>query len=89
MQTKQADNSQLRSRQEEKEHRKTMQEKTYVFHRRTFPIWARIIVVGALSMIALFGGLLIGYGVIGDGAPLDALKPSTWKHIINIVTQEK
>lgn len=26
-------------------------------------------------------GLVIGYGIIGDGKPLDVLKSGTWEHI--------
>lgn len=57
--------------------------------RRIFPIWLRIIVVLGLSLVALMIGLMIGYGGIGDGHPLDALHKSTWQHIIDIVKQEK
>lgn len=31
---------------------------------------------------------MIGYGVLGDGRPLDALKPSTWQHIIDLVEKD-
>lgn len=54
---------------------------------RIFPIWLRIIVVLLFAMIALVAGLMVGYGVIGDGTPLDALKTETWRHIIDIVTK--
>ncbi|APC49720.1 DNA-directed RNA polymerase subunit beta [Virgibacillus halodenitrificans] len=54
---------------------------------RVFPIWLRIIVVLLLCAIALTAGLMIGYGVIGDGTPTDALKKDTWQHIIDIVTK--
>lgn len=56
---------------------------------RIFPVWLRIIVVAILTVAALFGGLMIGYGVIGDGAPLDALKVETWQHLIDIVISEE
>lgn len=56
---------------------------------RIFPIWLRIIVVLLLSAIALIVGLMIGYGVVGDGVPEDALKKETWQHIIDIVTKAK
>ncbi|MGX4670735.1 DNA-directed RNA polymerase subunit beta [Cerasibacillus sp. JNUCC 74] len=54
---------------------------------RIFPIWLRIIVVSLLCIIALVIGLMVGYGVIGDGTPIDALKKETWQHIIDIVTK--
>lgn len=57
------------------------------FRRYAFPIWLRIIVVLVLTAIALILGVIVGYGVIGDGAPLDALKKETWQHIVDIVTK--
>ncbi|GGN50085.1 MULTISPECIES: DNA-directed RNA polymerase subunit beta [Oceanobacillus] len=55
---------------------------------RIFPIWLRIIIVAILAVFALVAGLMIGYGIIGDGTPTDALKVETWQHIIDIVTKE-
>lgn len=55
--------------------------------RRILPIWLRIIIVLTLSAIALVVGLMIGYGVIGEGAPFDVLKKETWQHIIDIVSK--
>ncbi|WP_249260811.1 DNA-directed RNA polymerase subunit beta [Virgibacillus pantothenticus] len=54
---------------------------------RIFPIWLRIIVTLLFCIIALVVGLMIGYGVIGDGVPTDVLKTETWQHIIDIVTK--
>lgn len=56
---------------------------------RIFPVWLRLIIVCILSVAALMAGLMIGYGVIGDGTPTDALKVETWQHIIDIVVKEK
>lgn len=53
--------------------------------RRLIPIWLRIVLVIVLCFFAIIVGMIIGYGVLGDGAPLDVLKVDTWKHIINIV----
>ena len=55
--------------------------------RRIFPIWLRIIIVLILAAPALVAGLMIVYGIIGDGVPTDALKKETWQHIIDIVTK--
>ncbi|WP_226581377.1 DNA-directed RNA polymerase subunit beta [Halobacillus litoralis] len=55
--------------------------------RRILPIWLRIILVLLFSAIALLIGLMVGYGVLGDGNPTDALNLDTWKHIWNIVTK--
>ncbi|CDQ18850.1 DNA-directed RNA polymerase subunit beta [Halobacillus karajensis] len=53
--------------------------------RRVLPIWLRIIFVLLFSVAALLIGLMVGYGVIGDGNPTNALKMDTWQHIWNIV----
>ncbi|UOQ94940.1 DNA-directed RNA polymerase subunit beta [Halobacillus shinanisalinarum] len=55
--------------------------------RRILPIWLRIIIVLFLSALALLVGLIVGYGVIGDGNPLDALDWSTWERIWNLITK--
>ncbi|MFP3917913.1 DNA-directed RNA polymerase subunit beta [Lysinibacillus telephonicus] len=52
---------------------------------RLFPIWLRLVFILLLLFIAACAGLMIGYGVIGDGEPLDALKWKTWRHILDIV----
>ncbi|HLR14194.1 MAG TPA: DNA-directed RNA polymerase subunit beta [Bacillota bacterium] len=57
--------------------------------RRIFPIWARLIVFILLCGGALIIGLMIGYGVLGDGAPTDILKKDAWQHIIDIVKKEQ
>lgn len=56
---------------------------------RIFPLWLRVIIIGILSIAALVAGLMIGYGVIGEGSPLDALKVETWRHIIDIVVSNE
>lgn len=77
------------SRKRQKEIRKAEKKKNRKPRRRIFPIWARIIVVFILSGVALIGGLMFGYGILGDGTPTDALKIETWQHIIDIVKQVK
>ncbi|MDN4492130.1 DNA-directed RNA polymerase subunit beta [Ureibacillus aquaedulcis] len=52
---------------------------------RLFPIWLRIILVLLLLIIAGAAGLMIGFGVIGSGEPLDALKQETWQHMLDII----
>src|SRR5699024_9475011 len=58
-------------------------------NRRVIPIWLRLVIVLSLSALALVLGLMIGYGMLGDGAPLDALKKETWQHIIDIVNKKE
>ncbi len=55
---------------------------------RIFPIWLRIILSIVLIGGSLLLGLIVGYGVIGDGSPADALKTETWYHIIDIIRGE-
>lgn len=55
--------------------------------RRVLPIWLRILIVLVLSAAALLIGVMVGYGVIGDGKPTDALNWDTWQHIMDIVTK--
>ena len=57
--------------------------------RRIFPIWVRIIVLLIFSCVALIGGLMVGYGILGDGVPRDALKVETWQHILDIVKKKE
>lgn len=52
---------------------------------RLIPIWLRIIIVVIALVASLLAGVVVGYGVIGDGNPMDALKKSTWTHIIDLV----
>ncbi|KYD07047.1 hypothetical protein B4102_1992 [Heyndrickxia sporothermodurans] len=55
---------------------------------RLIPIWLRVIIVIFTLFISLILGVIIGYGVIGDGKPMDALKKSTWSHIIDLVNKK-
>ncbi|RHW39988.1 DNA-directed RNA polymerase subunit beta [Lysinibacillus yapensis] len=52
---------------------------------RLIPIWMRILLVVLLFVIAGAAGLMIGYGVIGSGQPLNALKWETWQHMLDII----
>lgn len=79
---KQTRNQQKQKQKEEKRNAKKPR-------RRLFPIWMRIIVVLLLCAIALIMGLMIGFGVVGDGVWEDVLKRETWQHIIDIVKKEK
>ncbi|GMB09403.1 DNA-directed RNA polymerase subunit beta [Thermolongibacillus altinsuensis] len=58
------------------------------FRRRLIPIWLRLIIVAVLVVISTAIGAMVGYSVLGDGKPLDALKPSTWQHIIDLVEKD-
>ncbi|MEI4768884.1 DNA-directed RNA polymerase subunit beta [Psychrobacillus sp. FJAT-51614] len=51
---------------------------------RMFPIWLRILIVIALLGGAAAAGLMVGYGVLGEGSAKDALKWETYQHIFDI-----
>jgi len=56
--------------------------------RRLIPIWLRLVIVLALVVLSGAIGAMIGYGVLGGGKPLDALKPTTWQHIIDLIEKQ-
>ena len=55
---------------------------------RLIPLWARIIIVLVLMTMALLGGAMVGYSVMGDGKPMDVFKKSTWTHIGDLVNKD-
>ncbi|GIN57214.1 hypothetical protein J8TS2_15330 [Lederbergia ruris] len=56
---------------------------------RLIPIWLRLILLIIFVAASLAGGLMIGYGVMGDGNPKDVFKKKTWTHIIDVVVEDK
>ena len=52
---------------------------------RLVPIWLRIVLILLLFIIVTAIGIVFGYSVIGEGEAGDALKWSTWKHILDIM----
>src|SRR5699024_4515877 len=74
-----------RTRKEQKKLQKAEKKANKRPIRRIFPIWLRLIVIPLLCVVALLLGMMVGYGVIGDGNPSDALNKETWQHIIDIV----
>lgn len=83
-----AKSSEKLTRKEQKAKQKTEKRKSKP-RRRIFPIWLRIIVVLLICALALVIGAMVGYGIIGNGKPSDALDMDTWRHIFEIVTQKK
>ncbi|WP_088009590.1 DNA-directed RNA polymerase subunit beta [Indiicoccus explosivorum] len=69
--------------------RKAENKKTWWVQIRLFPIWLRIVLVLVLIALAAAAGAMVGYGVIGDGDPQDALKWETWAHIIDVINGMK
>lgn len=81
--TEEAKISGRRQRRLEKE-QATEPKKTYWVQIRMFPIWLRILICIVLFIGAAVAGLMVGYGVLGDGTPTDALKWETYQHILDI-----
>ena len=52
---------------------------------RLIPIWLRVILVVILWLVTAAVGLTVGYSLIGDGQAEDALKWSTWQHLLDIM----
>lgn len=79
-------NFSLRKKAKKEVPEKTEPKKTWWVQIRLFPIWLRIIIVIALIALAAVLGAMVGFGVIGDGRPADALKWETWQHIFDIMS---
>lgn len=44
----------------------------------------KIILVILVIAVAFIGGVMLGYGVIGDaGSPMDVFNPELWQHILD------
>ncbi|KFZ42089.1 DNA-directed RNA polymerase subunit beta [Anoxybacillus flavithermus] len=56
--------------------------------RRLIPIWLRLVIVFVLVGLSGMIGAMVGYGVIGDGKPFDALKLTTWQHIVDLIEKQ-
>ena len=52
---------------------------------RVVPIWLRLLLAIVLIGGSLLLGLMVGYGVLGDGQPADALQTETWYHIFELM----
>lgn len=71
-------------RLEKEQEQATEPKKTYWVQIRMFPIWLRILLCIILFTGAATAGLMVGYGVLGNGTPKDALKWETYQHILDI-----
>ena len=80
----QPDPTPVKKRRSIKEEPKTDQPIRWV-QLRLIPIWLRIILVVILWVVIAAVGLNVGYSLIGDGQAKDALKWSTWQHLLDIM----
>lgn len=55
---------------------------------RIFPVWLKIIFSLVLFVVAFGGGLMFGYGIVGDGEPRDALEKETWYGIYDFIFED-
>ncbi|PKR78166.1 hypothetical protein CEY16_07495 [Halalkalibacillus sediminis] len=56
---------------------------------RIFPVWLRVIVILALTVGALVAGLMVGYGVLGEGDDMnDVLDRQLWEGIYDYMRGE-
>lgn len=55
---------------------------------RRIPVWLRFVILVVLVIICSIAGAIVGYSGIGGGKAVDALKPSTWTHIYDLVEKK-
>jgi DNA-directed RNA polymerase subunit beta len=52
---------------------------------RLIPIWLRLLLVIALFALSIAVGAVVGYGVLGNGEPMDVFEKSTWTHVMDLI----
>jgi DNA-directed RNA polymerase subunit beta len=57
--------------------------------KRSFPIWLRLLLLVCGIVVCFAIGTMVGYGVLGDGKPMNVFEKETWTHIIDLVEKEK
>lgn len=70
------------------ERRKQIQHEKRKKARRS-PVGLRMLMLLAAVVVCVLAGMVVGYGVIGNGNVADALKESTWTHIHDLVVKKK
>ncbi|MET3726713.1 lipopolysaccharide/colanic/teichoic acid biosynthesis glycosyltransferase [Fictibacillus halophilus] len=56
--------------------------------KRSFPIWLRLLLLVCGIIVCFAVGTMVGYGVIGDGKPMNVFEKETWTHIIDLVEKD-
>ncbi|MHC0036483.1 DNA-directed RNA polymerase subunit beta [Pseudoneobacillus sp. C159] len=88
------DREQVKTRGEMKKFRElekdieTLREKRKKIRVRLIPVWVKVVIVLVLTALSVLAGLLVGYGVIGNGRPFDALQTETWTHILDMINKK-
>jgi hypothetical protein len=67
----------------------TMRERREKIRVRLIPVWVKVLIVVLLTAASLLAGTVVGYGVIGNGKPADALQKETWTHILDIINKKQ
>ncbi|OIJ21764.1 hypothetical protein BKP45_03445 [Anaerobacillus alkalidiazotrophicus] len=55
---------------------------------RLIPIWVRVLLVTLIFAASLVGGAMFGYGIVGDGNPIDVLGKGPWLQIHDIIYKD-
>jgi hypothetical protein len=88
------DQKQVKTREEMKKARalekdvETMRDRRKKIRVRLIPVWVKVAIVILLTIASMLVGTVVGYSVIGNGKPGDALQKGTWTHIIDIINKK-
>ncbi|SEN50284.1 DNA-directed RNA polymerase subunit beta [Mesobacillus persicus] len=52
---------------------------------RLIPIWLRLLIIIALLALSTILGAAVGYGILGNGEPMDVFEKTTWMHMLDLV----
>jgi hypothetical protein len=85
---------QVKTREEMKKARalekdiETMRDRRKKIRVRLIPVWVKVAIVILLTIASMLAGTVVGYGVIGNGKPSEALQKGTWMHIVDIINKK-
>lgn len=94
LKTMKTDREQVKTREELKKVRAqekeklTMRERREKIRVRLIPVWVKVTIVILLTVMSLLAGTVVGYGVIGNGKPSEALQKGTWTHILDMINKD-
>ncbi|MFD2707033.1 DNA-directed RNA polymerase subunit beta [Salibacterium lacus] len=52
---------------------------------RMVPIWARLLIILAVLILSLLGGLVTGYAIVGEGNGLEVLRWGSWERMFEFI----